>query len=58
MFFMKNFSLMAFELDVAQNLMVYSDNEEVNLERFNLISYFFYLLYQAGSSCGSCKDWI
>ena len=58
MFFMNNFSLMAFELDVAQNYLKYVDDKEIDLMKFNIFSYFFYLLYRAGSAFGFCQSWI
>ena len=57
MIFMGNFSLMAFELDVAQRYFKYSDGEKTDFSSFNIFSYFLYLFYKVGSFCNLCKDW-
>ena len=58
MLFMNNFSLMSFELDIAQRFFKYREDEKNNFTGFNILSYFGYLVFKAGSFCGLCKGWV
>ena len=57
MLFMSNFSLMSFELDIAQRYFKYSHEDKMDASCFNIFSYFSYLFYKAGAFCGLCKRW-
>ena len=57
MLFMGNFSLMSFELDVAQKFFRFGEDERADFSSFNIFSYFAYLLYKAGDFCGWCGEW-
>jgi hypothetical protein len=57
MLFMNNFTLMSFELDIAQHFFKYKDDEDSDFSKFNIFTYFGYLFYKAGSFCGLCKRW-
>ena len=57
MLFMNNFSLMSFELDIAQRFFQYKKDENNDFSSFNIFSYFGYLVFKAGSFCGLCKNW-
>ena len=54
---MNHFTLMSFELDIAQKFFRDRDNQPIDFSGFNVFSYFFYLVYKAGSLCGFCKEW-
>ena len=58
MLFMGNFSLMSFELDVAQRFLRDGDGRRVDFSGFSVFSYFAYLLFRAGSLCGLCRGWV
>ena len=57
MLFMNNFTLMSFELDIAQKFIRDRNGESVDFSGFNVFSYLIYLVYKAGSLCGCCKEW-
>ena len=57
MLFMKHFSLMSFELDIAEKFFKYEDGEDINFKCFNIFTYFLYLIYKVGSYVGLCKSW-
>ena len=54
---MSNFSLMAFELDLAGHFFKYKEDEDNSFEGFNIFHYLMYLLYKDDSFCGLCKGW-
>ena len=57
MLFMEKFSLMSFELDIAQEFFRDKNDEKMDFSAFNIFSYFMYLFYQVGSFFGFCKSW-
>ena len=57
MLFMNHFTSMSFELDIAHKFFKFKDDDPNEFKNFNLVSYFGYLFYKAGSYCGFCKGW-
>lgn len=57
MIFMGRFTMVSFELDVAQRLFVDQNKEHYNFKKFNIFTYVLFLIYKLGKTCGGFKDW-
>jgi hypothetical protein len=57
MLFMNKFSLMAFELDMAQRSFRYREDEDSDFSDFNIFTYFGFIFFKVASYFNLCKGW-